>query len=349
MFLVYYGHFSEQLARFGNQAATLQYKFIYAFHMPFFFVLSGYVYKDRQESLPAILKRLALTRLVPALFFNLLAFVVIAADDLVSGVFGIDLIINGLKAMLVGHPSFNWITWFLVCLFTVELINYGVQRYIQSVKQIVLTIILFLVGATYLHGQFGDLFPGTGVTNNIWFVDEALFAYPFFLMGVLLKRTHFLQGPRSALNTLGIVLASILFVVFTFNLNPNGILNPLHLDPTAPNFAVRMAHSEHGNVFLFTVTAIAGSLLILFLAQLTPAHKFVLFIGRNTLILLGLNHFFFVAFGRVAPQLNPYLQSHGTILAFCRVLTGISMMLCVPCITMMNRYIPQWVGRRKPA
>lgn len=347
MFLVYYGHFTEQLARFGNPSATLQYKLIYSFHMPLFFVLSGYVYKDKQESFSAISKRLALTRLVPVLFFNGLALLMTVADELASGTFQIDLLINGVGLMLMGHPPFNWITWFLVCLFTVELINYGVQKYIHTTAHTAIAIVLFISVGGLLHGVLGGVFPGTGITNNVWFVDEALFAYPLFLIGVLLKQLKYLQSSYSRRKIVGIVVSSAAFVFFTFNLNPNGVLNPFRLDPDAQNFAVRMAHSDHGNLFWFVMTAIAGTLCILYLAQLIPARNPIVFIGKNTLILLGLNHFFFVAFGRVAPLVNPYLQSHGAIVVFCTGLTAVSLLLCSPCIKLMNRYVPQWVGRRK--
>ena len=45
MVLVYYGHFTEQLARNHYGAALLQMKFIYSFHMPLFFFVAGIFWK----------------------------------------------------------------------------------------------------------------------------------------------------------------------------------------------------------------------------------------------------------------------------------------------------------------
>ena len=47
IFLVFYGHLLEVMYRYGGRPFLFpQIKFIYAFHMPLFFVLSGYLYRD---------------------------------------------------------------------------------------------------------------------------------------------------------------------------------------------------------------------------------------------------------------------------------------------------------------
>ncbi len=44
--LVYYGHIIESYMKAGSATAAIHYKFIYSFHMPFFFILSGYIAKE---------------------------------------------------------------------------------------------------------------------------------------------------------------------------------------------------------------------------------------------------------------------------------------------------------------
>ena len=48
----------------------------------------------------------------------------------------------------------------------------------------------------------------------------------------------------------------------------------------------------HGHIFWFPFTAIAGSLLILLLARLTPAVRPLTFMGRNVVVLFALNGVF---------------------------------------------------------
>ena len=80
------------------------------------------------------------------------------------------------------------------------------------------------------------------------------------------------------------ILVSLLIVSVTFNLNGGPFAGNLEI--------VSMVVSSHGNLFLFSITAIFGSLFIVFLSQLTPASAVFLFIGQNTIILLGLNGLF---------------------------------------------------------
>ena len=46
MTFVFFGHFIERLMILENLAATLQYRFVYSFHMVLFVVLAGYVARD---------------------------------------------------------------------------------------------------------------------------------------------------------------------------------------------------------------------------------------------------------------------------------------------------------------
>ena len=45
--LVYYGHIIESYMKAGSAVAAMHYKFVYSFHMPLFFILSGYIAKEQ--------------------------------------------------------------------------------------------------------------------------------------------------------------------------------------------------------------------------------------------------------------------------------------------------------------
>ncbi len=74
MFLVFYGHFVERVYDQGNQTALAQQKLIYAFHMPLFVVLAGFLARSASDLPPlgAFLKRQAASRLLPVVFFSVL-------------------------------------------------------------------------------------------------------------------------------------------------------------------------------------------------------------------------------------------------------------------------------------
>lgn len=52
MFLVFYGHLAEQLSKGSFPEAFEQFKFIYSFHMPMFFVFAGLLAPTRPELRP---------------------------------------------------------------------------------------------------------------------------------------------------------------------------------------------------------------------------------------------------------------------------------------------------------
>ncbi|MDA7748787.1 acyltransferase family protein [Litoricola sp.] len=73
--LMYYGHTIESLMKTGNETAAMHYKFIYSFHMPLFFILSGYLASTALDSKgwSLFLRKQALSRLLPyAMFTGLL-------------------------------------------------------------------------------------------------------------------------------------------------------------------------------------------------------------------------------------------------------------------------------------
>lgn len=77
IFLVYYGHFIESLMKAGVATAAVQYKFIYSFHMPLFFVLAGYVSCkiNPDTEFGSYFRYRMCTRLIPFVFFTFLLIV----------------------------------------------------------------------------------------------------------------------------------------------------------------------------------------------------------------------------------------------------------------------------------
>ena len=72
MFLVYYGHIVERFYNGDNQAALLQDRLIYAFHMPLFFFISGFFARQTPDTAGTFVRKGLLTRILPVLFFSVL-------------------------------------------------------------------------------------------------------------------------------------------------------------------------------------------------------------------------------------------------------------------------------------
>jgi hypothetical protein len=138
------------------------------------------------------------------------------------------------------------------------------------------------------------------------------------------------------------VIITFLIVLFTFNLN-NGPFNVNYYDSVVIMFA------SHGSFIWFPITALAGSLFILFLAKITPSPKTILLIGQNTLLLMCLNGIFYHYINfRVAKLVVDNLSdSFLTILGVGCLMTVASLAICIPLIYLFNRFVPQLVGKPK--
>lgn len=341
MLLVFYGHLLEKLIDLGNVAAFLQFKFIYSFHMPLFFLLAGYTSKNNSLSYKEFLRLNLTSRIIPVIFFNLLAMTINIYQDSLLGSLHWNNYLFGLINLLKGHPVYNVVTWFLVCLFTIENIHFFLSHYLKTNKQLIISAVILFLSGLLITLNIEFVTSVTGVEKNFWFVHEALVAYLFYQFGKILKDWELLEEKITLFFQLFLLVFTGLIVLLTFNLNTNLF--------TVKTTAVIMASSSHGNFVLFPLTALAGSLFVISLAKLTPSSKIILFIGQNTLILLGLNGLFF-HFGNqwLFTLIKEFLtDSHLVVFEACSLGTLLSIVLCVPCIFIFNKFIPQLVGKPK--
>ncbi|BDQ34759.1 acyltransferase family protein [Pseudodesulfovibrio portus] len=338
--LVYYGHIIERIMYLENPVATAQYKFIYSFHMPFFFLLAGFTIAPEKTLLPLgrYVKRLAASRLVPYFVFTAVLAVLsllFAGHFVVVDLTTADGYLKGIVASLLGFPVFNIPLWFMACLVSVEILHYAVGRFLDSTLKLAGAAILFYVGGYYLTLKI-QFFPGP----NFWLLHEALVVYAFYLVGVVMRRESILLGAHSRWRLLLASAVCLLIVVFTYDLNTG----PFRLFQ-----AVVIVLSGHGNVLLFPLTALVGSLLLLLLAKSAGANRFLMFMGENALILFCLNGVFYHYFnGPYAEWFAANFPGHWmAVTAAGAAFTAVSLACCIPFILLFNRVVPQLVG--KPA
>jgi acyltransferase len=347
MAMVFYGHFVERVMYLHNPAAALQYKFIYSFHMVAFFVLAGYVAKESDLQMPfkRFLKHRFLTRLLPFIFFT---FLFMIPPAFVSGEFyGLPLpslqgYLTGLEKTAFGLPLFCVPSWFLMMIFSVELVHYAAFRHLKTDAKILIGAALFYVAGYILNWQIQFLDPVKGrvVGWNYLFIHEAITMYAFYLVGIYLRHKGFFINKVPAKIGLPAVAAAFLLVLFTYQLNSGHFT-------FAPLNAVVIMLASHGHFLWFPFTAIVGSLLLLFLAGVTPAHKTILWMGRNTLLLMCLNGIFY---HYVNPRAAVWITSAFSVgpwalTAIAIAVTMVSMALCMPLMVLFNRYVPDLVGK----
>jgi len=341
LFTVYYGHVVEQTMYLGNPAAALQYKFIYSFHMPLFFVLSGVIARDWGSAMGPLgfLKSRLASRVLPLVAFNLaLCLLSLAVTPAFPPIplhsaadYG-----HAIVMTLTRLPVFDIPTWFLMCLVSVEILHALVFRFLRgSDLRIGVAIVAFYLAGYALNLEWN--FFGDG--DNYWLWNEAITMYAFYLVGVLIARRDLLgrSVPRAAL--IAAAIAAMAIVYFSYDLNHG----PFRLKVAA----VVILAAAHGQMAWFVVTALAGTAAILLLAAAMPAWHWLHFMGRNALIFFCLN-------GVVYHQVNPRLahwfvaswpQDGWALGIYATGLSVLSLAAAAPAAIALNRYLPQLVGR----
>jgi len=350
MALVFYGHFIEELMLLKNPGAAQQYKFIYSFHMVLFIVLSGYIAKERviEWRVGEFIKRCFFSRLLPFICFTLVMMVPpIFIDGKYFGLAlpSIDGYTKGLINTVFGLPSFCVPSWFLLLIIGVEIVHYIAFRYLRASDANILIAAVGFYVVGYLLNLKLDIFnplKGRTVGWNYFFIHEAITLYGFYLTGIYMRRKRLFTAPVSSKVLIPVAVTAFMAVLLTYRLN-TGPFNFSVYD------AVVILFASHGHMVLFPLTALAGCVLVLALANMTPAQTTIVWLGQNTLVLMCLNGIFYHLINPpTAKWVSMNLSGSAvTIFGVGSVMTAASLMLCIPLVFVLNRFVPQLVGKPK--
>ena len=353
--LVFYGHFVGAFAELRIPAAVTHMKWVYSFHMPLFFLLVGLVYKDRELGLGSFIRRQVLTRLVPVWVFNVASMIGWLVNEAAGGQsrwfrdhdwvgLGRHCGQRLLDMLLEGRYAWNVVTWFLICLFTVELIQFGLRKGVRKNAALVASILAFTLLTVLAHRYRELLYDIYGPRVNWWHINSALLALVFYQLGILLSRLGFLTDRRPLIQRVLIAAACLAITLLTFRLNRA-------LDTRAFPVAL-MIDAQYGHIGWFFLTALAGTFFIVYLSQVVSASRALVHVGQITLSLMCLNGVLESAASRPIaaavlrrwPDLNTGLFSGislgGTLL---------ELLLCIPLTWLLMRYTPFLFGRWFPA
>ncbi len=294
--------------------------------MVLFIVLAGCVAKesDRSITFGVFLKHRFLSRLLPLVFFTvvfMLAAAVFPGDFIRLKLPSLQGYIGGLINTAFGIPLFCVPSWFLMLIFSVEMVHYWAFRMLTTDSKIVAGIVVFYVAGYLFNWHFDIVNPlkERVIGWNYLFIHEAVFLYAFYLLGVFMRHKGFLRQVASRRILVPAAVVAALIILF----------------------------SSHGQALWFPLTAIAGCLMILFIARALPAWRPMVWMGQHTLILMCLNGIFYHF---INPPAVRWVVDHlaGTPLTLSvvsLVITMVSLAACMPLIVLLKRRVPQLVGR----
>ena len=202
--------------------------YIYAFHMPLFFLMSGWVYRPVRGSFPAFAARQAKALLVPfaafGLFFGMVFYALVRSTGLGH------LLQNFLFPNSV---PFDWCgaVWFLPCLFWIKVLYAAVERWVPGKFRWVVHALLCALGMGVSALQIK--LPLT--------LDTCLMGYGIYWLGAL--GNGFLSQNREAVSrrqNLALVLCAIMLPLVFLN------------EP------INMRENRYGNFLLFGVNLVSS-------------------------------------------------------------------------------------------
>lgn len=313
----------------GHTAIPLQYRsYIYAFHIPLFFFLSGYFFNyTKYPVFSSFIKKRTIQIVVPYFAINFITYIVwlligqYTGEDAMLDISPIKPFIGIFYGSTSGNSlHHNVPMWFLACLYMTEFIFYPLFRSKNKCIHFLTIILLLCIGIIEKN------FINTTLPWGLNIVPTTLVLYG---CGYLFKQyIHFQINIKKAI--LLIIPSSILVIIIA-----------------SINGKIEVSDAYYGNYFLFWMGAFSGIFLIFSIGKLLEiTHlniKLMLFIGQNTLLIFG----FHLLAGGIIKGVTFYLLKLPLDiyqLTWVNIVYSIiSILILLPFVFFVNKYIP-WIG-----
>ena len=194
-------------------------KYIYWFHMPAFFILSGLFFKpvlDKKDIKPTIHKRF-MQLIVPYLFFLVSITLVRYGMEIVSGNRDLAWYLNDLWTLAIGGRFIRGaygVFWFVTTLFFTYLFFMWLTTYFNRMKQFMILAIFYVIAhfesIFAMHVIGGKPSEAAQSIPMIWNIDVALMAIVYFAIGYYFKDLWMDISKRWMLTALGVGATAVL-------------------------------------------------------------------------------------------------------------------------------------------
>lgn len=266
-----------------GHTSSILVKYMYLFHIPAFFLISGYTEKLKEKTLSELLEKKFFSLLIPYFGINIiyvLLRVFLEFIDLQSIYYKDKILVSNIYYYLKSIFQLNWITdfggatWFLFALFSAFMLAKIILIFSKNNTYFTLIITFVLMFIIYFLNSNGVYFKN--------YIDISILASFYILLGVLFKEKELLNYFIIPYNSL-IYISTIIYLYFFCNI--------LHAE-------IDMVSRRLHNPILDTITiAIAVILLfnISYKIEKTELKKIFICLGKITLPILSL-HFLILRF-----------------------------------------------------
>ena len=312
IYLVIIGH--------GNLLAPEWKQYIFAFHMPLFFIISGMFFhvKRRETFIKSIITRM----IVPYLIINVICLAIENFGKLFLGKWEMASFLKQLYAILLGvgyrtdycEPVCTTL-WFVVALIILHVL-FNISA---SLKYVVFTTLVCIVSFIALKL----------INVDTWFpIDSAMLAAPFFSIGMLTQKYLISIGNNKKIN---VFLRGGFFLLVCYIINRY-------------NGRVNINGSNYGsNILLCYLAGVTGSVGFLMLCKALPEKIDCSRFAKGTFLIMGFHLMFISVFKALFYKLCPSVELNSVIGMFIGLLILITFK---PIIGLCSRYFPAILGNR---
>ena len=243
-------------------------KAIYFFHLPLFFILSGFFFNIKKYSnYWQFLKDNARSLILPFITFYLLGYIyfLLIERHIRPGDENTPVLTPLLGFIHNDYMGPNGAVWFLMALFVSKNFLYLAVRFVKSK-------ILF-IGVLILSAVIGYYLSVIGFYRLPFSINSSFVAFFFLGVGYLAKPyyDYLKDGPIAYRIGIIVVSAIVSSAAIKYNILPD------------------MFACIYGNMFLFLGGAIAGTILCLFISKALGNVSVLEYLGRNSLIIMGIS------------------------------------------------------------
>lgn len=311
--------------------------FINSFHMPLFFLISGYLLKtDGILQKDFVLKKFR-TLLIPYFVFVLISFVfwyfagrkfgedALAGYDIKKYLMGIFLVIPSKE-----YLGFNLPMWFLPSLFCAEVLLFQIRR-LKDKYAFPVVVVCF---------AFGILLHEIHLFRLPWGLDVCLFSMFFIQTGKCLRSKNLIEKYIVGISLPAKILTSLVCLgICIYVSHLNNLAGPVYV-----------YKCQFNNYLLFLVGAFSGSLFVLYLSDCLPHIGLMNFFGRNTLLIMSFHLICFSLIKGVQVFVFhiPVSAAEDSLLV-CILYVVLVFVMLSPVIYIINKYFPFLLGRGKTA
>ena len=299
--------------------------YIYAFHMPFFFLVSGILHKYDGT---IQIKKYARTLLIPFLFFNAVFFILkpicywygvwSSPFNSYTEFFPMCWAFakSSVSEVFLGMNGINGPTWFIAALFYCKVFMDVLKKYRwTSVLFIALFCVLFVLKGP-IKGQ------------NVLFVRQACMAFPFYFLGFVCKEWfHKTSTVKIIWKIVFFVMAILVSLVIT------------HFNGRVSIFSGKFGDLPYkSNIMCFYLNGMLASIGVLFLSSCFPENGIIKKVAMSLITVLGAQNLFNYS-------IRPFAQDSFLL---CAVLSIPILICCVLIHQFLEKYCPVFVGKAKP-